>query len=338
MFKNRDSIVIIILGLITFLYIIVIAQNNPANHTQSQSTTIEDTGIFIDPSATTSVELLTRAIEILPPHRHDIETSVTESGHGVYASSSIISFTKDTWLVGFEPVIENAPHQIIHHVMLENVDTVDSLCPNLSEKILVAGPDTAKVISFPKPFGMYIKKNTRVRVQAMMHNPDLPMGTGETYTAVSAGFKMHFAEAGNERSSNVSFYHMGVDDAPHCQSDYVFTVPPHTQKFIKNSDNAFGANQSKLTLTKAGTLMVIGSHLHGWQGGRRLDVFLNGKILYTFIPNKISASPEIWTSPDAIFMKKVSAGDTFTLSAEYENLTNEPIDGAMGMIGLYITE
>jgi hypothetical protein len=34
----------------------------------------------------------------------------------------------------------------------------------------------------------------------------------------------------------------------------------------------------------------------------------------------------------------VSAGDRLTLSSEYTNTGNEPIEGAMGMLGVYFAE
>lgn len=282
--------------------------------------------------------LKTPRLAILPPHTHNQGESVEDVGHGVHVRSEVITIPQDVWITSIEPQIENAPYTVMHHLMIEVLDTKDPLCANLNEKIVVVGPDSIKKISIPPPYGIFLKKGTRIRVQGMLHNPEPPLGTGETYYNVTAGFKFSITNTLDSRSKHLDFYLIGLDEPPYCKDDddYTFTVPPHSAKFIKTSDNE-EPNQTYIKFPTDGLLLKMGSHIHGWQGGKRLDVFLNNKLIRSFLPAKLSDSPQIWTSGNTGEPQTIKAGDVLTISTEYENESDTPARGAMGILGVYFS-
>jgi hypothetical protein len=79
----------------------------------------------------------------------------------------------------------------------------------------------------------------------------------------------------------------------------------------------------------------VSPHIHAWDGGKKLQVFLNKEKLYDFKSTQVTKSPETWSTPTDMTQHQVKAGDMLSLSAEYQNLKSTPLEGAMGIIGVY---
>jgi hypothetical protein len=80
----------------------------------------------------------------------------------------------------------------------------------------------------------------------------------------------------------------------------------------------------------------MGAHIHAWEGGEKLDVFLNENPLTTFIPKKVSSDPEVWRTLPYIQSVDLKQGDVLTSTATYSNPYDVPITGAMGMTAFFI--
>lgn len=289
------------------------------------------------PTTPNTFEILSRPLPKLPTHSHADGEAVEDHGHGVYVASDEYVVPKDMWITDIQPKTVGAPFAIVHHLMLDILDEKDALCGNLNNRMLVVGMDNGKHVTFPSPYGYFIKKGLRLRVVGMLHNPEAPLGSGESYSDVAAGFELTEAKSNDIRVKPLQFYMLSVEDPPHCQDKYTFTVPPSTTSYIKSSDTEPGFNNTFATFTEDGKIIAMGTHTHGWQGGRYIEVLINGTLYKKFISVLQSMAPEVWVSEiDGAFIP-IQTGDTITLNAQYINESEVPVRGAMGILGLYFS-
>ena len=90
---------------------------------------------------------------------------------------------------------------------------------------------------------------------------------------------------------------------------------------------------STYTFKKSSTLVLIGSHTHGWAGGEKISVYLNGGLLEEFHSVRKDEHPWSWATPSALTNLHVRAGDTISFTATYSNLHDQPLlHEAMGMV------
>jgi hypothetical protein len=279
--------------------------------------------------------LFTKPLASLPPHTHELGDNPTDPGHGVFVASEVLTMEQDLWITDIEPVIEGAPYAVNHHLVLEMLNEQDHLCSNLTRKLLVAGSDT-RGATFPEPFGYLLKKGDQLHVTGILHNAEVPLGTGETYTNVRAGYRMKIATSTERRSRPLYFYIFSLKEPPYCQieDNSVFTIPPHSPEFSIRS-NLQSPNNTYATVPTDGVIIGIGTHTHGWQGGGVIDVFINNVLYKHFLSTRQDTIPPTWLSESTGSLLPVKAGDTVTATSYYHNPHSVPTNGAMAIIGLY---
>jgi hypothetical protein len=214
-----------------------------------------------------------------------------------------------------------------------NLSEKDEFCPTLPELLFDLGQDSLPSGDFPKPYGLFIAKGSRIIVTAMLHNPEPPLGLGEEYHNVSIGFTLRLDRfAGFHHLKPLSFHVVALSDQNTCDAT-TFRVPPRTKNFVKASSG--GA--SSMTFTHSGTVVALGAHIHAWEGGKKLDAFLNGAPVTSFVPKQISETPEVWRTDPYVHSFPVSAGDRITTSTTYDNPFAIAEDGPMAMLGVYVS-
>jgi len=114
----------------------------------------------------------------------------------------------------------------------------------------------------------------------------------------------------------------------------VFTVPPQSSSFVERSTEDEGVNPTRHVFAEDGIMIGFGAHLHPMDGGKRIDVYLNGEPIARALPRQIdSERPWLWrTDFQVLGDTRVRAGDTLTFSATYDNLKDVPVEDAMGQI------
>src|SRR6185295_18724850 len=202
------------------------------------------------------------------------------------------------------------------------------------------GQDTPDGFDIATPYGIFLKKGTEIQVNAMFHNAHPPEGPGGTYKNVSAGIKLRVVQNDPTRTVPLEFYRLIIDEPPHCikgEEVGVFTVPAHTIGFTKTSDEITDIGHAQFTFQEPGVISVMGAHMHPLEGGREVDVFLNGKQIESYIPKHSSTNEWDWVTHSTFTFIHVNAGDKLTMSVKYDNPTDEPILDAMGMVGFYFS-
>ncbi len=284
------------------------------------------------------VTIVSTPLPTLPTHDHSQGDAVEDDAHGVYVTSPIYTTPRDMWISEIQPIATGAPFAVVHHLMLHEIDAKDHLCTNLPKKVLVVGMDNNKRVFFPEPFGYFIKKDTKLQLVGMLHNPEAPLGSGDSYSNVSAGFTITVANPTSTRNQKVDFYMLSAEDPPYCQDRYTFTVPAKTIDYAKSSEVKPGLNGSFVKFDTPGTIVGLGTHTHGWQGGRNVDVFINSKLYRSFTTEQVGNNPEIWSSTVEQSAIRINKDDTITLTSHYTNPSDVPIRGAMGIIGFYFAK
>jgi hypothetical protein len=135
------------------------------------------------------------------------------------------------------------------------------------------------------------------------------------------------------------FDFLKLSDAAPEEDTTTFSVPPAARSYVRTSDmneeGVFGTH----VFSGDGWIVHMGAHLHAWEGGKKVDVFLNGKLLTryrSFLADR--RVPWSWRTNVGPFYARVHRGDVLTISATYENTEDEPIRGAMGMLGVFFVQ
>ena len=278
---------------------------------------------------------------ILPPHEHHSNAGETVIHHGVHVRSMPVVVEKDTWANAIEVGIKNAPHATLHHVSLYEKDEPNPDCPAEDKMLASFGSETPKIIRFPSTFGVYLKKGSVLYLEGMLHNPSPPQGPGGTYQDVRILITLHTKEKGAPLTP-LQFRHVSLVDEPDCiriRPADTFTVPPHS-RFVRVSDVMRSEpNEERVLFAAPGKIVSIGAHLHPWEGGKKIEVFVNGHPIAGFPIHKTGTNPWEWTTPYIQNLGfQVSPGDELTIAAYYTNESDVPRPGAMGMIGFYVAE
>lgn len=79
----------------------------------------------------------------------------------------------------------------------------------------------------------------------------------------------------------------------------------------------------------------MGGHLHPWEGGEKVDIFINGELIKSSVPMRTSNNLWSWVTPGYPVAVSVQPGDEIAIAATYSNPYDIPIIGAMGMLGFY---
>ena len=296
---------------------------------------------------TRAITIETERIPELYPHGHDPGDSVLDPDHHKLLTSDVVVLDRDVWVAGISGEIINAPSVVLHHGELLRVDKIgtDTECETAygGGEILSFGQDQSHTPEFwfPEGHALFIPKGAPLVLVAMLHNPLPPVGPGGEYHDVSARLILH--EAGAVAGSSfkpVSFRLLHLDDVP-CQTDdmgFVFTVPPKTEEYEFRGALDAPHNPASYTFDRPATILYLGAHLHGWEGGRELLVYKNDGLLETFPTRRALDDPYRFDTPHYQTNIHMEAGDTLSIGAVYDNSYDVPIVGAMGMLGVFYTE
>jgi len=123
-----------------------------------------------------------------------------------------------------------------------------------------------------------------------------------------------------------------LDDAA-CKGREDFVVPAKSGKFIKKGSEDKEFHPARYIFSRPGTIVYMGAHLHLWEGGEKLDVFLNDNLIMTFTPTRTSQEPWSWIIKHTPLSVRINTGDELSITATYLNNNPVPIGGAMGIMG-----
>lgn len=295
---------------------------------------------FFASKLTRVIVIETDRIPELEPHQHDTGDAVSDAGHhaGVMSEEYVVQENMRISSVNFE--ILNAPSSIVHHAAVIAYRCVDETCTvRTPHEIVRHGQDTMYLAKGDVPDGFMIplKKGDRVRVELTAHNPEPPLGAGDTYHDVYARITLEEDTLRTLNARPVRFMHLFVQDtctplAGTSGSDS-FTVPPNTEYQFSGCPG----DNSRITFTKPGVITHMGAHVHGWQGGKELVVLKNNKVFQIFTTGT-SENPFRYDTPHTQTLVRVEPGDSFSLRARYSNPHSVPVRGVMGMFGFYIAD
>ena len=291
--------------------------------------------------------LETSHLPILLPHEHDAGEAVEDTGHHAYMYSKIFTADKDMWITDMKFEIRNAPDTVVHHANLLNYDEPHGTCKNVPFEQMnqyVQDNMHTPTISFPKGTAMRIKKGQRFQLVVMVHNPLPPIGPGGTYTDVYGRLKLTLVPEDKVAGLKEIKYHLAYLDEMLCKGRladgsliYFFTVPPHVKKYAYTGTSDPN-DPARFTFKATSTIVYIGGHMHGWQGGTELLVDKNKKPFLSFVTHLSSSYPYRYDSPYYSTTIPINAGDTVSLEAVYDNPNDASVRGVMGMLEMYYYE
>ena len=284
------------------------------------------------------IVLETQHQALLVPHQHDDGDSILNEGHHVDLLSEPYVFDEDVWVTGIEFEVHNAPEEVIHHINLFKLNERDPLCPQEPRLLAAFAEDNVDVSPFflPSPYGMRFSKNDRLALFAMLHNPLPPLGSGRAYEDVYVTITLHVEPVHtSERTNIVDFYLMHVEETPCTGGNLVFSVPPHTIDFSFRPNPMIHPQPGILTFPTDGEIIYIGSHLHGWEGGKELNLYMNDVPIRSYKSRFMAERNGTWHTDQGFDSIQVSFGDTLLLEALYENASESTTTGAMGMLGFF---
>ncbi len=284
----------------------------------------------------------TSVLKKLLPHEHGIGDSLTDPGHHSSLMSPITTLDKDIWASQFSLEIKNAPPSVLHHALLLT-NKPDAICPNMPGTVYIAGADSPTLVNMPPPYAFYLPKEEKIGAQLMIHNPEPPLGPGGIYTDVQSDIKVKVqANQPNDKHLPVELILLRLSDNG---CDYwnktdigpLFKVPAHSQDYVFGATDGSGPAASHYQVAKNGKIIGLGGHTHGWDYGKKIDVYLNGKLLHSFVPKKMSEDDSNWTTTPYIPAAPISikANDILSITATYDNPTESDILDAMGIVAIY---
>ncbi|MEK7560846.1 MAG: hypothetical protein AAB539_02720 [Patescibacteria group bacterium] len=302
--------------------------------------------------------LETMHIAQLPPHAHEPSLNkLHDAGHGVFLGSDAYVATEDFWITEFRWDVRNAPLVVLHHSTLQRLDETDGVCPIFYQELITGALDAnyAPVI-FPEPYGMFVASGTPLMLHAIVHNPFPPYGPGGFYRDVSAALRMRVERAATgRRSRRVEYQRLRIDDTPCAYAqdmeglrapngveniglvlDDTFAIPARSDHAEFRGARVNGVSTAEYTFRRPGALLGFGGHLHGWEGGEKLIVSLNGRRIAQLITKKRASPPWEWETQQLWTRRRIRPGDIISIAAIYSNPSGKALLGAsMGMLGFY---
>jgi len=265
---------------------------------------------------------------------------VTDLGHGIILNSETIITERDMWIVGMQYEMVGAPALTLHHAMLYQLDVADLECPNEGPRILMSvSQDQAHTqqAQFAEGYAVFIPKGAPLILNAMIHNPEPPLGPGDTYENVSLKVIFTLAPETTKPLTPVTFHLLRLSDG-HCgQNSYSFRVPPKRVGYTFSATDDLN-DPANLRITKPSRIVYWGAHVHGWEGAQVLNVKKNGEIVEAFPTTISNDDPYRYDTPHGNRDIPLMAGDVISLEAVYNNETEKVVRGAMGQLGLFIAE
>jgi hypothetical protein len=284
-------------------------------------------------------------VPVLAPHEHDThEDTVSDDGHGIEVYSKVFTPKQDLWITGIDYENVNAPGNTLHHAMLAVASSTWAWCSEKPDErffiILTEDQMHDPRVRFPKGYAVRVPARTPIVLYAMFHNPEPPLGSGDTYRDVSGKITLHLAESSAEEPLKpLTYYSPRLADNPCAPKDfgYVFDIPPSVSDYHVTGEDA-PVHTERVTFERPVTIKFWGAHVHGWQGGKALVVKKNGDVLRTFETRRLDTDGYAFETPQEATDIRFEAEDTLTLEAVYDNPTDKAVVGAMGILYMYVHE
>ncbi len=294
-----------------------------------------------------TITLETSHVAVLEPHRHSANDSATDPTHHVTVLSNIYVVPKDTWISKIAFDILNAPDTTVHHVRLVNLSEPSQNClPVQYAHMFGLGQDGMhdSTLSFPSGTGMRVKRGSRIQLSLMVHNPLPPIGPGETYADVYGRLILSLQDnraPADLKEIHPRLLHLGDDPCdptdPNGMDAYEFAVPAHTINYTKMGTGT-SDDPGTLVFKKPSTIVYVGGHLHGWQGGKKVIVEKNEMPFLEFNTAPSKTYPYRYDTESSNARYEMQTGDTLRIRAIYDNPDETHIRGAMGGLGIYYFE
>jgi hypothetical protein len=289
--------------------------------------------------------LQTKSIPVLAPHAHNPQKdTIVDKGHGIEVLSEPLPLQEDLWVTGYDFENVNTDGNTLHHAMLVTTKTPTTWCQEGPDRrtymILTEDQMYDPHVRFPPGYALRIPANIPLVLYAMYHNAEPPIGTGRTYENVSARLTLHTAQPSAANPlKELTYYSPHLADDPCLPKDegYFFSIPANVQNYRITGENT-PLHPERLSFDYPVTIKYWGAHLHGWQGGKSLLVKKNGELVYNFttVPSTINSREYITRQGSADL--RLNPGDVLSLEAVYDNPTDKPVLGAMGILYLFVSE
>jgi hypothetical protein len=245
--------------------------------------------------------------------------------HEAHQEQTLVKFPwpQDMWLRGFKLTITDKnghvmPQRTMHHMEFVNFDRRQLVYP-LAERVLGIGEETAG-IKMPRTVGVPMDSGQEVGVFLMWNND-----TGHELDGVNLRFELITAPRNlTPRPVAVLPFKVDVNNHPGLPDSY--DVPPG------------GSSKSyEFTVPVSGRLLGAGGHMHDNGVEMRLEDVRTGKVLVRVHTLHNAAGEVTGVSRQLLAVKgrgpHLIAGREYRMVSVYENKTNEPIHGVMGVLG-----
>jgi hypothetical protein len=268
---------------------------------------------------------------MLPPMVMDGDMPMMAMGgenggsHEAHQEQTLVRFAwpQDMWLRGFKLTITDKdgrvmPQRTMHHMEFVNFDRRQLVYP-LAERVLGIGEETAG-IQMPKTIGVPMNAGQEVGVFLMWNND-----TGHELDGINLRFELITAPR-NLTPRPVAVLPFKVDVNSHPGLPDSYDVPPG------------GSSKSyAFTVPVSGHLLGVGGHMHDNGIEMRLEDARTGKALARVHATRNAVGAVTGVSRQLLAIKgrgpHLIAGRPYRMVSVYENRTDQPIHGVMGVLG-----
>lgn len=287
--------------------------------------------VHVNVDSATHHVVITTGPWTLPPMLMDGDMPMMMMGgdmggsHEAHQEQTLVRFPwpQDMWLRGFKLTITDKngqvmPQRTMHHMEFVNFDRRQLVYP-LAERVLGIGEETAG-IKMPRTIGVPMDAGQEVGVFLMWNND-----TGHELDGINLRFELITAPR-NLTPRPVAVLPFKVDANNHPGLPDSYDVPPG------------GSSKSyEFTVPVSGRLLGAGGHMHDNGVEMRLEDVQSGKVLVRVHTLHNAAGDVIGVSRQLLAIKgrgpHLRAGHPYRMVSVYENKTNEPIHGVMGVLG-----
>ncbi len=233
----------------------------------------------------------------------------------------------DGWITAYHPRLVDAqgtllPGRMLHHVAFWNTGRSDFLCPNKQEHIFGAGGEMNDWPALPG-IGYAVSAGEKIRISTMFHNP-----TETTYPEAYLEVEMEYQPRG--QGSELKSVYPAWFDVKECgSSSYDLPAGP-------------SAKSGRFRLGYSGVLLGVGGHLHDFGQAVRLQDLTRQQEVAE-LKAELDSAGRIRSMPIANFAARggyrMDRGDTFEVTANYQNPGAEEPQGAMGIaVGYFLPD
>lgn len=253
----------------------------------------------------------------------------TEYEHSLFAYDAM-EMKEDFWIESFASEVIGAPDEVVHHGELMLQGKPDHQCQSSPDGTVqteeplwfVSNFNRNKNFTFPKPLGIFLAKGTKLKLAGMFHNPY------RDYTDVRLRLTIQGKSGVRPDAEHrpIRYYRIMSEE---CVRGNTFTVPPHTENFVKSKvGGPFAFNES-------GTIFMLYPHFHFWAGGKFQSVSLNGEAVWKFYapdPGSVFFRPD----PSNPSQVSVAKGDKLDFEAVYDNAADIANPDAMAAVTFFL--